>query len=441
MIQRYLRAFLIVAICSTPFLGASQAYAAAADAVPYLQSHEQSPWAVMALSALGNAPDTSFLQSATGTKAIDLEAPILALTAAHQDPRTYPASDLVQGLESFYSGGQIGDPATLNDDLFGVLALVSAGISPQDTVVAGTSAFIKAHQNQDGGWPFMVGDTSDTNDTAAAIMALVAAGTSSGDASIVQGLAYLHGAQNIDGGFPYDPKSQWGTASDADSDAYVMLALAASGVDQSSWAAASGTPMADLLSYQTPAGSFEWQHGTGGNILSTSDAVLALSGKTLPVAILPAPAAPTTPAPTPVPQSTGGGGGGVISGVLSVGFTASSSATTTPAQILVEASSTLGTVLGTSTELVASTTQVSATTTPEVSSYQFASDLQYGMQNGDVASLQKELLAHSLLSIIAPTGWFGPLTFKAVKTFQEQNEIPPTGFVGSLTRASLNAWK
>ena len=451
MTHRCTRAFLVLTVCVPLFFLAPVTYASTTDAVPYLQAHGQSPWVVMALSSLGNAPDTSFLQSATSTDtdAVGLEAPILALAAAHQDPRTYPTSDLVQGLKSFYVGGQIGDPATLNDDIFGVLALVSAGVPTQDDVVAGTAAFIKAHQNQDGGFPFMVGGASDTNTTAAAIMALIASGTSPTDAAIVQALAYLHAAQNQDGGFPYDPKSQWGTASDASSDSWVMLALDASGVDQSLWAAASGTPMSDLVSYQTPQGYFEFQHGTGEDTftpVTTSYAVLALSGKTLPVAILPAPAAPIPPAPAaPAPQYTGsggGGGGGTISGPLSIGFTLSATtATTTSSQALAATSTTLGTVLGTSTEMIGSTTPPVASTTTEVPAFTFTHNLKTGMQDVDVAELQKKLLAHGLLVIALPTGWFGPLTLAAVKAFQDANEIPPTGFVGPLTRASLNAWK
>lgn len=439
-----LRAFVFAALCITSLLPVSFAYASVASTTLYLEAHAQSPWVVMALSSLGETPDTTFLKSATSTTAIGLEAPILALTAAHKNPSTYPTSDFVQSLKSYYTEGQIGDPATLNDDIFGVLALISAGVLPQDDVVAGTRVFIEVHQNQDGGWPFMVGDTSDTNTTAAAIMALIASGSSPSDGDIVQALAYLKAAQNQDGGFPYDPKSQWGTASDASSDAWIILALSASGVSESSWSAASGTPMTDLLTYQTPEGYFEFQHGSGEDAftpVTTSYAVLALLGKTLPIAILPPPPSPQNepvpPQPTS-PSSAGGGGGGVISGSLSVGFISSPSTN----QVQGSAVTIPGIVLGTSTILVGSTTPLAvATATSENSSHLFFYNLKFGMQDAAVVELQKKLIAHGMLSIIIPTGWFGPLTLKAVKTFQEQNEIPATGFVGTMTRASLNAWK
>jgi peptidoglycan hydrolase-like protein with peptidoglycan-binding domain len=150
--------------------------------------------------------------------------------------------------------------------------------------------------------------------------------------------------------------------------------------------------------------------------------VLALSGKTLPIAILP-PQQQKPPPPPVTPLGTGGGG---------LFYT-----------LVNQNPIHEGTVLGTSTESIASmTTPLAAeTATSSKSSYLFTQNLQYGMSDDAVFKLQEKLIAHGMLSIIIPTGWFGPLTLKAVKIFQEQNEIPPTGFVGAMTRASLNAWK
>ena len=520
MQSRQIRAYVFI-ISVVILVPVSSAHALVSSSTPYLQAHEQSPWVVMALAGAGETPDTTFLKSASGTTAIELEAPILALTAMHEDPRTYPQSDLVQALESYYKADQIGDPTTLNDDIFGVLALVSAGVLPQEEIVASTSAYIEANQNKDGGWPFVIDGTSDTNTTAAAIMALIASGIPASDAHIVLAVAYLHAAQNPDGGLPYDPKSQWGTSSDASSDAWAILALTASGIDASAWTTASGTPLTDLLSYQMPDGYFEFQHGSGEDAFSpvtTSYAVLALLGKTLPVATLPAPdltapvisdvsagsisqtaatitwdtnepssaqvifgadanygstttldsslitnhsvalnglVAGTTyhfivlsgdasgnlatstdvifeTARTAVAGGSSGGGGGGIFGLIS-NFSMSSSANGKTAV-------SQGQVLGASTTVVASTTLETATMSENIS-YLFTYNLRFGMQGHAVAELQKELSTHGLLSVVAPTGWFGPLTLKAVKTFQKQNEIPTTGFVGPLTRTSLNQWK
>ena len=44
------------------------------------------------------------------------------------------------------------------------------------------------------------------------------------------------------------------------------------------------TPIAYLLSMQLPDGSFEWQPGTGANLLATAQAVPALLGRSYPLA-------------------------------------------------------------------------------------------------------------------------------------------------------------
>ena len=63
-------------------------------------------------------------------------------------------------------------------------------------------------------------------------------------------------------------------------------------------------------------------------------------------------------------------------------------------------------------------------------------NLSYRSRGSDVTVLQNILRAQGYLS----TGYFGIATFKAVKAFQKNYiHIAPTGFVGPLTRAALNA--
>jgi len=434
------------------------AYADTGLAAAYLQGHTQNPWVTMALSALGEAPDVSYLRSAHGSTAVELEAPILALAAAGESPYTYPENDLVAALKSFYAGGQIGDPALLNDDIFGILALVSAGVSEEDPVVAGAKEFVLTRQNTDGGWPYAAGGTSDTNTTAAAIMALVASGDAQGSEPIQNALAYLRVAQNTDGGFPYDPQSSWGTASDASSDAWVLMALTAASVDQSSFAASS-TTKEHLLSLQiattTPStGYFEYQQGSGEDSftpVTTAYAVLALLGKTLPVAKVappPPPSAPTPepPSPEPTPSSSGGGGGnGIIGGPLAVGFQVQSEGVQSDGG-LPDTQEVLGAATSTFTDVepeAATTTVENATSTLTIAQIvqkepAFPSNLRFGMRGDDVARLQAVLIGEKYLEISAPTGWFGPLTLFAVQRYQAVWGIMPTGFVGPVTRAWLN---
>src|SRR3989338_5023311 len=58
--------------------------------------------------------------------------------------------------------------------------------------------------------------------------------------------------------------------------------------------------------------------------------------------------------------------------------------------------------------------------------------------NGEVSTLQDFLQSQNYLSS-EPTGYFGILTLKAVKDFQRDNGITPTGYVGPITRAKINA--
>src|SRR3989344_1050140 len=59
-------------------------------------------------------------------------------------------------------------------------------------------------------------------------------------------------------------------------------------------------------------------------------------------------------------------------------------------------------------------------------------------KNGEVSTLQDFLQSEGYLNS-EPTGYFGLLTFKAVKDFQKANGISPTGYVGPITRAKIKA--
>lgn len=139
------------------------------------------------------------------------------------------------------------------------------------------------------------------------------------------------------------------------------------------------------------------------------------------------------PAPTPTPTPSGngggnGGGGGVVgSGPLSIGFV-----NTNP--------TTGGQVLGTSTEAL-----------PEGCELYLNSYLKQGMSGSEVTKLQTFLNTH-LNAGLPVTGFFGPLTFAAVKNFQlnywDQVLSPwtpfglgdhtPTGYVYKTTQRMIN---
>lgn len=253
----------------------------------YLTGHSNNPWSTIALSSLGvgNIP-TNHLKNITSGSAIDYEAPILAIAALGENPHSFGGSDYVATLKSFYSAGQIGDPTGLNDDIFGILALISTDEPSTDPVLIASESFLLAHQNADGGWGFSTSATSDSNTTATAIVALRAFGLASTDTHIQNALSYLKTTQNNDGGFTYDPTSPFGTDSDSSSTAWAMWALTSTNANPSDWTKNGNAPTNYLEGNQDAGGFFTYQSGSGEDSFSavtTAYAIIALSGKTLPL--------------------------------------------------------------------------------------------------------------------------------------------------------------
>ena len=138
------------------------------------------------------------------------------------------------------------------------------------------------------------------------------------------------------------------------------------------------------------------------------------------------PTAPT-PTPTPTPSSGGGGGGGIISGSSSYGF--------------VNTNPTGGVVLGTSTE--ATSGQGAGSCSALLTQY-----LGLGRKNDTAqVKLLQTFLNGNLGTKLPVTGFFGPLTYAAVKQFQLKYKTAildpwgisdPTGYVYKFTQYEIN---
>ncbi|TET74054.1 MAG: hypothetical protein E3J42_06015, partial [Dehalococcoidia bacterium] len=254
-----------------------------------------SAWVTMAIAAAGEDPHdwkgngtsiVNYLAASAGSTAsvTDYARMALAVVAAGEDPTDFGGMDFVSLLEAAYDGTQIGDTALLNDDFWGMMALIAAGKNQSSEIITNTTDFIKANQNIDGGWSWGVGQTSDVDDTAAAIMALIAAGESQGSTAILSGLAYIKSTQMDNGGF-----ESWG-ATNSGTDSWGIASIVAVGQDPTgtNWQSGNGTdPVDDLLSFQNPDGSFNWQLGTPSNVaLFTAYAIPALLGEPYPVKVL-----------------------------------------------------------------------------------------------------------------------------------------------------------
>lgn len=202
---------------------------------------------------------------------------IVALTAAGHDPRD-ALTDWVAHLRSFEDAGGAYDPASVGQ-AWAVLALQAA----DEKVPPAAVEVLKSYQLETGAWASAFGPDNDT--VSYALQALVAANEAKSSPAIQKALAFFREQQNDDGGFPAIKPSEWGTDSNANSTANVIMALLAVGEDPRSdkWTRSGGNPMSALLSLQADDGRIEFQPGIGEPLLSTVQAIPALMNKTLPI--------------------------------------------------------------------------------------------------------------------------------------------------------------
>lgn len=261
---------------------------------------DASPWAAIAFGANGvdintvknptaSLKDYLLNNHPTNSSSVnEWEKWILAITATGFNPYNFGGVDYVTILKSapYYNNNQIGDTAGVNDDWFGVMALISSGVNSSDTALNDTLSFIISHQHSDGGWGYAVDVDSDSNDTAASIQALVAAknyGLTNPnlDNAINNAKTYLLSTQDPKtGGFLYD-KMPWTTAPDSDSTTWALMALNVLGMKDSNEGNSARTW---LLSQQSNSDggflAFDWGLSTyASNSTTTSHALIALVGK------------------------------------------------------------------------------------------------------------------------------------------------------------------
>lgn len=282
---------------------------AAAAGIQYLANNQQangsisgfggeSEWSVEAIEAAGQDA-TTFAHNGSAslidfiktdapdatTPATTIERSIIAIAAAGQDATNFGGINYDALLASQHTGGQIGDPTLLNDDIFGIIAIDAAHAAELQAEAQDGLNYLLAHQDADGGFSYLAdtscaGCGSDNNDTAAAIIAMYAAQdlglvSANLDTARSDALAYLLSTQQADGGFAYDNFSP----SDGDSTAWSLMALNTIGNPVSAQALlARGW----LLQNQNPDGGFSYGAfgTTASDTYTTAHAVTALLGST-----------------------------------------------------------------------------------------------------------------------------------------------------------------
>ncbi|MBI5451908.1 terpene cyclase/mutase family protein [Candidatus Gottesmanbacteria bacterium] len=255
----------------------------------------------------------------TNNAATDWENRILAIVAIGQDPTNFGGKNYVVNLETFYNNGQIGDTCSLNDDMFGLMALIASGNISTTKIKQDTLNFLISKQDATGGFGFSASGcawyATSSDMTGAAIQAMVLAKNNGLtnidlDSAIDKAKSYLIKNQYADGGFGYG-------SSDPDSTSWVMQAFNVLGMKDSSQAVSARTYLL-LQQSTTDGGIMAFDYGTSkfvSNATTTSQAVIALSGKSWVtkifdpsqvVTITPTPTTTVTPAltvtPTPTPN-------------------------------------------------------------------------------------------------------------------------------------------
>ena len=213
------------------------------------------------------------------SSATTIEKRILAINALGQDPQDFYGIDYLDRLLTTYQANQLGDPSLLNDDIFGIIALIGSGQTNQ-AVLLDSLNYLITNQSPDGGFGYSLSSGSDTNDTASALVALISSkqadlAHSNLDLAISNAVTYLLNSQNTDGGFGYLP----GDISDGSSTTWNLIALNAISANQdvqsyqelaSQW----------LTSNQLGDGGFGYLAEYGSDTYTTSHAIIALTGNT-----------------------------------------------------------------------------------------------------------------------------------------------------------------
>lgn len=224
-------------------------------------SDQLTAWAVLAIAAAGEAPDTwqksgisavDFLATRVGglTKLTDVEKMCLAVSAAGEDPRSFAGRDLVADILGHAAAdGHVGD--LVNEHCWAVLALVGAG----EALPAGALEWLLARQNIDGGFGYAADSGSDPDDTGAALQAIIAAGEDPASNAVSRATSYLAFCQTDNGGFA------WPSAGpNVGSTAWCAQGIAATGEDPDSadWEMSGKTPLDYLRDMQQPDGHFKY---------------------------------------------------------------------------------------------------------------------------------------------------------------------------------------
>jgi hypothetical protein len=272
-------------IVAAPAAGAASADSAAAQrAATWLAAHTagapagQQADAIVALRAAGRprvalrarAAALARVAPAYATTAGAAAKVAMAAVAAGRDPASLGGVDYLRRITNRYAAGRYG--ASAWDQALSLLALRAAGRPAPAAAVRATLA-----ARGSGGWSFdLTPRGRDSVDATAIVLeGLAASGVKGTDARVAAAVRWMLAQRNSRGGLG---TSGGGAPTDANTTAGAIRALRATG----------RTPPASLRAalrrLQDRDGSIRYTEANGGSrLLATTDAVVALAGRSLPV--------------------------------------------------------------------------------------------------------------------------------------------------------------
>jgi hypothetical protein len=200
---------------------------------------------------------------------------ILGLTAAGSgNPRCAGGLDLLGRLQGYGHGGRYG--RSIFDQTLGMMAIHALRAGPSSR-----SVLVLLRARGRGGWNFNLtrsgGRDDDVTSTAMAILAARAAGISARNGTLRAGLKWMLTQRTPAGGFALGRRDR----NEANSTALAIEAERAMGRADARAARA-------LRSLQRGGGAFQFtRDDAGSRVLASVDAVVALSGRRLPVRVAP----------------------------------------------------------------------------------------------------------------------------------------------------------
>ncbi len=196
-----------------------------------------------------------------------------AVGTSGYDPRSVHGVNLYACVRAGFDGTQSGDPQTINDDVWAILALRAGGVGPGDNQIRASADVVRLNQKLDGGWSFNSVGASSTDLTGMALVALAAADELT-EATAASARAFLDSTRDGTGGHRDLPGS--GVGVNCQSTLWAVHGYHAAGIE----------PLPATLDYlaslQNPDGGFARKPGGASDAFCTAEAIPVAAGSLQP---------------------------------------------------------------------------------------------------------------------------------------------------------------